>query len=102
MVTLPAVLGAWNTLRITPCDDLAALWPDMNAHDFSSFVITLSAVSNGGLASGYFDYLRFTRQHTSGDVSHRPLRTSASEAGRARTSPEGRRAAGTKTGVRRG
>lgn len=64
--------GTWNTVSMTPCDDIAALWPDLEAHDFASYGLTLSAVSSGAPARGNFDYLRFARAHTSGDV---PLQT---------------------------
>ena len=48
-------------MSVRPTDDIAALWPDMNLNDFSLYLFTLSAVSTGQVASGYFDYLRFTR-----------------------------------------
>ncbi|PZS35007.1 MAG: hypothetical protein DLM59_03680 [Pseudonocardiales bacterium] len=66
--------GRWNTVTVTPTDDIAALWPDMAEKDFASFGLTLSAVSTGGVASGLFDYLRFSRTHNTGNV---PLRTQA-------------------------
>jgi len=68
IITLPVVDGQWNTVSITPSDDIAVLWPDMEAHDFSSYGLTLSAVSLGALASGNFDYLRFSRQYNSGNI----------------------------------
>jgi len=58
-------------VSVNPCDDIAALWPDIDEHDFSSNELTLSASSTGAQASGYFDYLRFSRPNTSGNI---PLR----------------------------
>jgi len=52
----------WGTVTITPSADIAALWPDLDYRDFALWELTLSAVSNGDLVSGYFDYLRFKRQ----------------------------------------
>lgn len=72
IVNVPIVPGQWNSISVTPCDDIAALWADMQAHDFASYGLTLSAISTGSLASGYFDYLRFSRQQNTGDV---PLQT---------------------------
>jgi len=68
IVNVPVKPGQWNTATLTPTDDIAALWPDLQAHDFASFGITLSAVSTGSRASGYFDYLRFARRHNTGQV----------------------------------
>jgi hypothetical protein len=57
----------WSTITITPSDDIAALWPDLDYRDFALWELTLGAVSDGELVSGYFDYLRFTRRK-SGEV----------------------------------
>ncbi len=57
----------WGTVTITPSTDIAALWPDLDYRDFALFGLTLSAASTGDQVSGYFDYLRFTRQ-TSGEA----------------------------------
>ncbi len=51
-----------GTVTITPSADIAALWPDLDHRDFALWELTLSAVSNGDLVGGYFDYLRFRRQ----------------------------------------
>jgi hypothetical protein len=75
VVNVAVTPGTWNTVTLTPCDDIAALWPDMDGRDFSSFDITLRAASNGLAVKGGFDYLRFARQYTSGDV---PLQTQES------------------------
>lgn len=71
IVYLAATPNQWRTVSVNPCDDIKALWPDLEARDFSSNEITLSAASTGALASGYFDYLRFERPNSSGNV---PLR----------------------------
>lgn len=72
VISVPVVPGQWNTITINPCEDIAALWPDMDNRDFASYGITLSAVSNGLLTSGSFDYLQFSRPYSSGDF---PLQT---------------------------
>ncbi len=64
--------GQWNTVSLTPCQDIAALWPNVQSHDFASYELSLNAVSTSAPASGNFDYLRFARAHTSGDI---PLQT---------------------------
>ena len=51
----------WGTVTISPAEDIAALWPDMDHRDFGLYELTLSAVSTGDLVEGYFDYLRFNR-----------------------------------------
>lgn len=66
VVNKKMTVGAWNSKVLRPAEDIAALWPDMDARDFGLFELTLRAVSNGGPAAGYFDYLRFAR--SSGDV----------------------------------
>lgn len=67
VVNVPATLGRWNSMRLRPSDDIAALWPDLDARDFGSFGLTFGAVSTGSTSSGYFDYLRISRQQ-SGEV----------------------------------
>jgi len=74
IVYVDVIPGEWNTVSLTPTDDIAALWPEMQAHDFASYGLTLSAASTGGLASGCFDYLRFGRRYNTGDI---PLQTQA-------------------------
>jgi hypothetical protein len=62
VITVPVPrTGTWSTQTITPADDIAALWPDMDHRDFALWELTLSAASNGDSVGGYFDYLRFTR-----------------------------------------
>lgn len=66
VITIPVTPASsknpWGTVTITPSDDIAALWPDLDYRDFGLFELTLSAASNGDMVGGYFDYLRFNRQ----------------------------------------
>jgi hypothetical protein len=64
----PATRGGWTTVTITPSDDIAALWPDLDYRDFALWGLVLSAVSTGDVVSGYFDYLRFDRTKTGGEL----------------------------------
>jgi hypothetical protein len=65
IVTIPVKPNSgsdpWGTVTISPAEDIAALWPDMDYRDFGLYELTLSAVSTGDLVEGYFDYLRFNR-----------------------------------------
>ena len=65
VVTIPVAPSGgnpWYTASITPSDDIAALWPDLDYRDFALYELTLSAVSTSGtMVDGYFDYLRFDR-----------------------------------------
>ncbi len=64
VITIPVTPSGdnpWYTAPISPSDDIAALWPDLDYRDFALFNLTLSAVSTGDLVSGYFDYLTFNR-----------------------------------------
>ena len=72
VVYLPYTPGSWSTASFTPTDDIEAIWPDMQSHDFASYSIVLNAVSLGDPVKGNFDYLRFARQYNNGDV---PLQT---------------------------
>jgi hypothetical protein len=70
VITIPVTPSggnSWTTESLTPCDDIAALWPDLDYRDFALWELTLSAVSTGDLVGGYFDYLRFKRK-TSGEA----------------------------------
>jgi hypothetical protein len=60
-VTPNSASDPWSTVTIKPAEDIAALWPDLDYRDFGLFKLTLSAVSTGDAAGGYFDYLRFQR-----------------------------------------
>jgi hypothetical protein len=57
----PSPQNPWYTATVTPADDIAALWPDLDYRDFALWELTLNAVSTGDLVDGYFDYLRFDR-----------------------------------------
>lgn len=71
VVTIPVTAASstnpWDTITITPSNDIAALWPDLDYRDFALWELTLHAASNGDTVGGYFDYLRFTRSK-SGEV----------------------------------
>jgi hypothetical protein len=60
IVVIP-VTSAWQTVTVTPSDDIAALWPDLDHRDFSLWNLTFSAVSTGDLVSGSMAFLQFTR-----------------------------------------
>jgi hypothetical protein len=63
IVWVPVVPGSWATLVLTPADDIAVLWPDIQSTDNSYSRMWLGATSrNGATSSGFFDYLRFQRQ----------------------------------------
>jgi hypothetical protein len=68
VITIPVDNSAgWATVTVTPSDDIAALWPDLDYRDFGLAELSLHAVSLGDAVSGYFDYLRFIRS-LSGEV----------------------------------
>jgi hypothetical protein len=64
---MPPKPGEWTTVTVTPSDDIAALWPDLDYRDFALWGLTLSAVSTGDEVSGYFDYLNFDRTISGGE-----------------------------------
>lgn len=68
IVTVAVTVGQWNSVTVTPSDDIAALWPDLPPQDFATSGIRLGAVSLGAWTAGYFDYLRFSRPYATGDV----------------------------------
>ncbi|MEO8329381.1 MAG: hypothetical protein ABI586_05190, partial [Candidatus Nanopelagicales bacterium] len=68
IVYLDFTPNQWNSIVVNPCDDIAALWPELDSRDFACNALTLNAVSKGANASGNFDYLRFSRAFTSGDM----------------------------------
>jgi hypothetical protein len=51
----------WYEAVLTPTDDIAALWPDVDERDFALYELTFSAVSTGEQVGGYFGNLRFDR-----------------------------------------
>ena len=64
VITIPVAPSGgnpWYTATLTPSDDIAALWPDLDYRDFALWELTLNAASTGDLVTGYFDYLRFNR-----------------------------------------
>lgn len=64
VITIPVPSAGgdqWYTASITPSDDIAALWPDLDYRDFGFYELFLNAASEGDLVGGYFDYLRFDR-----------------------------------------
>jgi hypothetical protein len=71
IITIPVTAasnGQWTTVTVTPVNDIAALWPDLDYRDFALFGLTLSAASTGDLVSGYFGYLNFHRTINGGEL----------------------------------
>ncbi len=66
-------VGKWNSVAVNLAADFAALFPGIDVRDLSLVDLNINAVSTGGIATGYFDYLRFSRQ-SSGQM---PLQTQA-------------------------
>ncbi len=68
IITCPVTAdgATWTTVTITPSDDIAALWPDLDHRDFALWELFLNAASMGDLVSGYFDYLNFHRTLSGG------------------------------------
>lgn len=68
VVTLGVQPGQMNSVRLTPAEDIAAIWPGMDSRDFSIRTLRLGAASRSGApCSGVFDFLRFSR--ISGDAA---------------------------------
>ncbi len=44
--------ATWTTVTITPSDDIAALWPDLDYRDFALWELYLNAASTGGHVAG--------------------------------------------------
>jgi hypothetical protein len=64
VITIPVTPSGgsrWYQAVLTPTDDIAALWHDVDQRDFALYGLTLSAVSTGEEVGGYFGYLRFDR-----------------------------------------
>jgi hypothetical protein len=72
VVNVAVSRGVWNSIAVTPATDIAALWPDMDSRDFGMYALTLNAVSTGDVASGNFDYLRFTRSSGAVQLATQP------------------------------
>ncbi len=69
IVTMGAPVGSWSTITMTPCDDIAVFWPDLVATDAGMCEFSIAAASRAGsTAKGVFDYLRFTRAHSTDAV----------------------------------
>ena len=64
---VPADGATWTTVTVTPSDDIAALWPDLDYRDFALWELYLNAASTGGHVAGYFDYLNFYRTLSGGE-----------------------------------
>ncbi|MFC0553379.1 twin-arginine translocation signal domain-containing protein [Planotetraspora thailandica] len=69
VVHLPARQGEWTTLRMSPAEDIARFWPDLESGDAAMLALTLGAVSEKErLADGWFDLLRISRPARSDDA----------------------------------
>lgn len=70
IVTIPVTADGqtWTTVTVTPAQDIAALWPDLDSRDFALYEFYLHAASTGDKATGYFDYLRFDRTLDGGEL----------------------------------
>lgn len=67
IITIP-VSSPWQTVTVTPEQDIASLWPTVDPRDFAMWNIQFNAVSTGDAVSGYFDYLRINRTLTAGEL----------------------------------
>lgn len=75
IVTVDAPVGKWTTLRLTPADDLSALWPGLDGRDASLFELSLAATADGKQeATADLAGLRFRRTRNTKDA---PMRTQA-------------------------
>jgi hypothetical protein len=70
IITKPVVADGrtWTTVTMTPAQDIAKLWPDLDSRDFAIYELLLRATSTGDLVTGYFDYLRFDRTLDGGEL----------------------------------
>jgi hypothetical protein len=65
IIVLPARKSRWQTVSVTPCEDIARLWPDLVAEDAGMCGFSLAAASRAGaVVDGAFDYVRFTRSRS--------------------------------------
>ena len=67
IITIP-VSSSWQTVTVTPEQDIASLFPTVDPRDFALWNIQFNAVSTGDPVSGYFDYLRIKRALTGGEL----------------------------------
>lgn len=71
IVVIPTVADGktWTTVTVTPSQDIATLWPDLDHRDFSFYMLGLYAGSSSKTTvTGYFDYLRFNRTLNGGEL----------------------------------
>jgi hypothetical protein len=71
IVVIPVIADGqtWTTVTITPAQDIAVLWPDLDCRDFSFYSLGLYAASTSSkTVTGYFDYLRFNRTLDGGEL----------------------------------
>jgi hypothetical protein len=74
-ITYAAPTGAWTTLVLTPANDIARLWPDLQATDAALCQLSVAAGSRrGARAAGNIDNIRFQRT-TSGSAPLQVQRT---------------------------
>jgi hypothetical protein len=67
VVPVPVPPDTWTTVTLDLTADVARIWPAIIAEDNSTATIQFGAVSRGGLAEGWFDYLRIERSRSAGD-----------------------------------
>ena len=69
IITCPVTADGttWTTVTVTPSEDIAALWPDLDNRDFALWELFLNVASTGDHVSGYFDYLNFHRTLSGGE-----------------------------------
>jgi len=61
-ITYAAPTGTWTTLVLTPANDIARLWPDLQPGDNSLVQLSVAAGSRrGARAAGNIDFIRFQR-----------------------------------------
>ena len=74
-ITYAAPTGAWTTLVLTPANDIARLWPDLQATDAALCQLSVAVGSRrGARATGNIDNIRFQRT-TSGSAPLQAQRT---------------------------
>jgi hypothetical protein len=74
IVTLAATRNQWNSVVLSPADDISAIWPDTDGRDASLLELYVGAASRrSARAAGCFDYLRFSRSV----AGNQPLDTQA-------------------------
>ena len=62
IVTVAATPNQWNSVVLSPADDISAIWPDTDGRDASLVELYIGVGSRrGAQAAGCVDYLRFSR-----------------------------------------